>query len=819
METTHLMALVHAFRSLRRAPIYSVAVILTLALGLAAVGSIFAVVHGVLLTPLPYPEPERLISIQLRMADGAPVSHSPAVRETYRRLATQLEDVALFRTGSANIWARTDDASAENLTATWITASTMQLLRVRPLLGRGFSEDEERRGGPEAIILSESEWRTRFGAAPDVIGRTLIVNDVSREIVGVMPGHFLFPGPSTRVWLPAKHAEASTAGDFLYAAIARLEIGATIEGAQRELVSILPQMAELYPRLQSGGSTAEWLDETKTRPHVRALREAIAGNVAPTLWLLAAVAGLVLLVAWANVANLMLVRADARRQDAAVREALGASPLRASAQILAESILLGAAAAALASLVSLGAIAMLRAFGPAEFPRLTELSMGPSTVAAIVLVTLLGTAVTTAMLTGFLRPGRLSNELRAGARSQTSGTYRQRLRAGVTVLQIAVALVVLAGSAVLLRTAQRLHDVHPGFDADQVTTFRILLPFARYDDVSRVGFYARLTERMGRHPAVIAAGLTSRIPLGPGNSPQQSFLIEGDRRPRLLTVDVVGNGYFSAMRIPVVAGRDFQLLELQRPGEIIVSQRAVRTLFADAGGASVLGRTVTLDPGGPTYTIVGVVGDVRNEDLGTTPSAMVYRPQVVATVPALQPGPLPGMVLAVRSRVSSERVVDVVRGVVRDLDPSIPVFEVSSLHDVVRRSMASLTLTLRVMTAAALVTLLLGTIGLYGVMAYVVTLRTREFGLRMTLGADPGRIRRWVLARGLVLTAAGLALGLIIFGLATAYLRTSTYGIAAWDPLPIAGAILLLASTAVLACLVPALRAAAVDPAQALRAD
>lgn len=809
----------HALKSLKRTPVYAVTVVLTLALGLASVGSMFAVAHGVLLAPLPYGESDRLVSIHLDPMDGSRIGLSPAVHATYRRFSTQLEDIALYRTGSVNVWMESDDVGAEHLTATWVTASMMPLLRAPPLLGRTFSVDEERRGGPDAVILSEAEWRMRFGRAPDVLGRTLMVNNVPREVVGVMPAQFSFPGARTRMWLPAKHADDATAGDFFYAGVARLAPGATVASAQVELAAVLPRMGELFPHLRSGGSTAAWIDDVNPAPRVQALREALTGSIAPTLWMLAAVSALVLLVAWANVANLILIRADASRHDVAVREALGASPLRASAHVFGESLLLGAAAAALALLATLGALMALRAFGPVDVPRIEELAIGLRVAGFIVLVALLGTTVGTGILMRFDRPGRLSNRLGDGTRGQTPGKSRQRLRATSTVLQIAAALVVLAGSALLLRTAHTLRDVHPGFEADQVITFRILLPFARYQDSARVAFYARLTEQVGQLPSVLATGLTAKLPLGSGVMPEQAFRIEGEARSRPLPVNVVSDGYFRAMRIPMLAGRDFRPLESQQPGELIISQRAAMTLFADPGGTEALGKTLRLDPGGPTYTIVGVVGDVRYEDLALAPSAMAYRPQVVANVPGVEPGPLPAMALTVRSNAPPDALVAAVRGIVRELDPSIPVFEVSSMREVVRDSMARLTLTLTVMTAAAAVTLLLGMIGLYGVMAYLVALRSRELGLRMALGADPGHIVRWVLGRGLALTAIGVAAGLIVFALAVPYLRASISGIATWDPLPLLAAIVLLVCTAALACWLPALRAAAVDPAQALRAE
>jgi putative ABC transport system permease protein len=813
------MAFGPALRSLRRSPVYAIAVVVTLAVGLAAVGSMVAVVHGVLLAPLPYGEPDRLVSLQLGLADGTAIGQSPAFLATYRRHSTQLEDVALYRTGSANVWTHTEQAGAEHLTASWVTASTMRLLQAPPLLGRSFTDAEERRGGPEAVVLSEPEWRSRFASAPDILGQTLIVNDVPREIVGVMPARFAFPAASTRIWLPVKYTDTATMGDFLYTGLARLAPGATPASAQRELAVLLPKTAELFPRLQSGGPTAAWLDEARPVQRVLSLREALTDRIAPMLWLLAAVAGLVLLVAWANVANLMLVRTDARRQGVAIREALGASPLRASAPAIAESVLLGSVAAVLALLGSLVALGALKAFAPADLPRMDELTIGPWTAGIIVLVALLGSAGGTAILARLNRSQGVASGLHDGARGQTSGRRRQRLRSAATAIQIAAALVVLAGSGLLLRTAQQLHSVHPGFEADQVTTVRILLPFARYDETARVAFHARLTERASRLPSVQGAGLTARVPLGSGYTPAQDFVADGTARRRSLPVNVVSGGYFKSMAIPVLAGRDFRPLESQRPDELIVSQRAAALLFDDPRGTASLGRTARLEPGGPTYTVVGVVGDARYDDLALHPSAMVYRAQVAANAPGVDPGPLPGMVLSVRSTAPQEPLVDAIRSIVRDLDPGVPVFEVNSMADVVRQSMASLTLMLSVLTVAASVTLLLGMIGLYGVMAYVVTLRTREFGLRMALGADPRHIARWVLGRGLALTAFGVGAGLALFALAVPYLRALINGVPAWDPLSLLAAIALLVGTAALACWSPARHAASVDPAQALRAD
>ena len=808
------MLLTQAVRSLRRTPLFTATVILTLAIGLAAVGAMSAVVHGLLLSPLPYGSPDRLVTIQLELADGGRINHSPALQATWRRFSTQLSDVALYRTGSANVWSDSEDVAAEHLVASWVSASTMQMLQAIPLRGRHFTADEERRDGPEAVILSEAEWRARFRAAPDAIGRTLIINNVPRQVVGVMPDHFAFPAASTRLWLPAKSHDSTIAGDFLYAAVGRLAPEATSDSARQELAAILPKVAELYPHLQSGGSTAAWIDDARPTVRIQALREALTGSIAPTLWVLSAVAGLVLLVAWANVANLLLIRADSGRQALAVREALGASALRASAPLLIESLLLGAAAATLALLAASVAINALRMFGPTDLPRLHELAIGPSTAGIIVFAGLTSTLIGTAVLARLDRPKRVASGLHDGSRAHTAGRSRHSLRATVTVLQIAAAFVVVASAALLLRTAQRLQDVHPGFESAQVSTFRILLPFARYSDVARVAFHARLVERVGQLPSVQAAGLTAKLPLGAGGLPEQPFW-----RTYPLAVNVVSPGYFAAMRNPIIAGQDFRPLELQRADELVIGQRTAETLFGDPTGAAALGRTLTLDASGPAYTIVGVVGDVRYDDIAQPPAAMVYRPQVVSALPALQPGPLPGMTLAVRSDAPADALAAAVREIVRDLDPTIPVFDATSMDDVVRQSTARLTLAMSLTTAAAAVSLLLGMIGLYGVMAYQVALRTREFGIRIALGAAPKRVARRVVAYGLCLTAIVVAAGLTAFSLIVPSLRSFLTSIATWDPLPLAGATLLLGCTAALACWIPALRAAAVDPAQALRSE
>lgn len=808
----------HALKALQRAPAFAMAVILTLVLGIGAVGAMFAIVYGVLLAPLPYGKPDALVSIGLQGAEIPRIAQAPGMYFTFERFAKRLDGIALYRTGSTNLRMSDGDGAAESVVATWVTASMMPLLQIPPLLGRAFNADEERRGGPNAVILSESEWRNRFNSANDVIGKTLIVNDAPREIVGVMPARFIFPSAATRVWLPVKHTDSATVGDFYYAGVARLAPGATPELAQAELAAALPRMAELYPNLQTGGSTAAWLAEVRAMPVVKPLRDELTGEIAGTLWMLAAAVGLVLLVAWANVANLMLVRSESRQQELSVRQSLGASRLRIATQFLDESILLGVTAGVLALLFSYAAVKALVAFGPADVPRLAELTVGPMTIGFIALITIAGVMICAAVPMLHVRRSSLAQKLHDGARGQSTGKSRQRVRAGITVVQIAVALVVSVGSALLLRTAHQLYAVQPGFDATEVTTLRILLPFARYSGAANVAFYARLTELVNQLPSVHAAGLTMKVPLAEGAMLEQAFKIEGQGRTLPLPVNVIGNGYFAALRIPLLAGRDFRSLDVVQNGDVIISQRAAEAIFGGANGLAAVGQSLKLAPNGPIYTIVGVVGDVRDQDLATAPSAIIYRPQAMPKDAIVEPVPRPSMALVVHSSGPPGAVVSAIRQIVRGLDPKVPIFDVHSMPDVVRASTARLSLALTLMTAAAAITLVIGGIGLYGVMAYIVALRTREFGVRVALGAAPRRIAHLVLLRGLALTACGVALGFGLYAFAAPFLRVFLYGVTVSDPVTLVAATFVVVATASLASWLPARRAARVDPLEALRA-
>ncbi len=809
----------HALRSLRRTPAFAISALVTLLLGVAAVGAMFAVLYGVLLAPLPYRDPEHLVSIALQSADQRAIAQPPALHLTYRQHAKLLQDVGFYRSGSANIGIEGAGDVPERATATWVSASTLPLLGVRPLLGRSFVAEEESRDGPQAVMLSEAEWRSRFDAAPDVIGQVLTVNSVPRIVVGVMPAQFSFPTAYTRLWLPARFNSESVIGDFIYSGIGRLADGASAQQAQAELAAVLPHMAAAFPRLASGGSTATWVDDVKPQPIVHSLHDELTRGFAPMLWVLAAAAGLVLLVAWANMANLMLVRADARCGELALREALGAGRLRIATHFFGESLLLGVTAGLFAVPLVFAAVRALVVFGPADVPRLSELEVGPPTFAFMALIVVLGVVVCSAVPAIRMRAARASIRVRDNARGESPGKARQRVREGVAAMQIALALAVTAGSALLLRTSYSLNAVHPGFDAENVTLVQTLLPFARYDDATAVAFYARMSERAAQLPSVQAASVAKALPLRGDQSIVQTFQFDGGARTVTMPVNTVDSGFFDAMQVPLLAGRLFDDADPHRGAGILLSRRAAAQMFGDAEAAAAIGKTVSLAPAGPVYTIVGVVGDVRYQDLAVAPVAMAYRPHVVPSDPRVEPSSRHGMTLVVRSNGPSGAVVPAIREIVRDLDPGIPTFNIVSMTDVVHASKAQRSLALAMTAAAAAAALLLGMIGLYGVMAYWVALRTREFGIRVALGADAARISRVVATRGLLLSAAGIAAGLLVYALGAPLLRAFLFGVTATDPVTLAAAALLVLGVSAVATWLPARRAARVDPAEALRAD
>jgi putative ABC transport system permease protein len=817
----------YAWRSLRRAPLFSVTIVLALTLGIGSAAAIFAIVNAVLLRPLPYGHPDRLVGA---WHDLPPISMLHADQTlgtflTYKKFATTITGIGLYNDGSENVSDPEGRSDPERMSVAWATADVIPLLEVPPILGRTFSEGEDAPKGPYVAVISEGLWRSRFAGARDVIGKRLIVSGHSTEIVGVMPARFQFPSAGTQLWLP-HHLDPNTPfpGGFSHHGVARLKPGVTIEAAQRDFANVLPRIVDISPMLAPGITTRMLLEQAKPIPKLVPMRDDVVGDVARTLWIVAATAGLVLLVTCANVANLLLVRADARHRELSVRAALGAGRTRIMAQFFSESALLAAISSILAIATTYITIRMLVAAGPAEIPRLAEVRVDASVVLFTLGVAALVAAACSAIPAfRFMRADPLSG-LRDGGRAGTVGSHRQRARSALVAAQMAFALVVLAASGLLLRSFQRLHAVRPGFNPDGVATLWLAIPASRYaNDSSVVRFYLQLTERAAQLPGITAAGVASHVPLQSNGVDQDPFYVEGDagsatKIPPLETYSAVDAGYFRAMGIPLLAGRTFDRIDRQHGDEAIISSETSIRFFHDSTGRAAIGKRFRELPSGDWNTVIGVVGSVRDTSLQAPPTRAVYYPQAVAK-DTFSSGPHRTMALVAHTTGDVITTTRAMQRLVHEIDPTLPTFRVRSMREVTEASIARLTFTMTVLGVAAAGTLILGVVGLYGVIAYVVTLRTRELGVRIALGAQPRAVAAMVTRQGLTLSGVGIVIGLLLVAVVARFLRSFLFEVAPTDPMTLAGAAGTLVAFALLASWIPARRAARVDPTEALRAE
>jgi predicted permease len=817
----------YAFRSLRRAPGFSLAVVATLTIGIGSAAAIFGVVDAVLLRPLPYGHAEQLVaaSHELPPIGMAKAGQTAGTYFTYKRLAHTISGIAIYNDGSANVSDPDGRAQPERLPVAWVTANLFPMLEVKPILGRAFTDSEDVKDGPLVAMISEGLWRTRFGGDRNVIGKNLSLFERPTEIVGVLPSSFEFPDPATKIWVPRQlDPKDPYPGGFNHAAIARLKPGVSVADAERDFASVLPRMVDMFPNIAPGVTTQLLMDQAKPRPRLYTLRDDIVGEASKALWIVAAAALLVLLVTCANVANLLLVRADGRHRELSVRAALGAGRARVVAHFLTEAGVLAGVSAVLGLSAATVALRLLVAAGPAQLPRLSEVRMDGRVVAFTLLVTVLVAVACSAIpAIRFLRGDALSG-LREGGRSGTAGASRQRARAILVAAQMAFALVALAASGLLLRSFQRLHTVRPGFNPTGVATLWVSLPQVRYPrDTQVVRFYSQVVERAKQLPGVTAFGLTSRIPLSStGDMDQDPMLVEGKWDPskkigQLQMYSVADAGYFKAMGISLVAGKIFDRMEVQRGDESIISTQTAKEVFGDSTGVSALGKRFQILPKGPWHTIIGVVRSARDTSLFAPPTPAVFNPESISADSLNGPGWR--MALVARTNGDVQATTRSLQQIVRELDPGLPTFGAKSMEATVSESLARLSFTMIMLGVAAGVTLVLGVVGLYGVIAYVVTLRTRELGVRIALGAQPSSVAVMVARQGLALSAAGIVAGIVLLTVVGRFVRSFLFEVAPMDPLTIISSTALLAVFALLASWIPARRASMVDPTEALRSD
>ncbi|HEX9945014.1 MAG TPA: ABC transporter permease [Thermoanaerobaculia bacterium] len=809
-------------REFRRRPGFLLVAVFTLGVGIGANAAIFSVVNAVLIRPLPYPEPERLVMVW-HTAPGLKMDqfeHSDASYVLYRKNNRVLADLGILWEGSVTM---TGGEAPERVGAAGVTGSVFSLLRVPPALGRPIQEADERPQAEKVAVLSHELWRRRFGGDPRAVGRTLKIDGVATRVVGVMPAGFRFPSAETELWLPMTIDPARLeAGNFNYQAVGRLRPGVTPERAARELSALVWRIPEVYPesRISRG-----MIESAGLAILVHPLRDDVVGSLARILWVLLGSVGCILLIACANVANLFLVRAEARQREVAVRTALGATRGEVARLFLGESLALSLVGGVLGLALAAAGVRLLVSLRPEGIPRLEEIGVDGTVLAFTLLLALLAGLLTGGLAA--LRYGRpeLVPALKEGGRGGTAGRARHLARNVLVVIQVALALVLLVTSGLMVKSFWRLRNVDPGFDPRGVLTLRLNLPEAEYRDVfATARFVRQLLERVRAAPGVASAGTITSLPLSGSNSNSgysfEDFPLAPDQVPPILGTRFVSPGYFDAMGIPLIEGRVFDRIDpARRSNEVVVSQALAERFWP---GKSALGKRLTQGlPGEERQwcTIVGVVGSVRDIGLEEKPYESVY-------FPVLRPAPGPdersewvprSFSLVVKGRVDPAALVAPVRQAIWSIDPNLPLAQVRPLQEVVARSMARTSFTMLLLVIAAAVALLLGAVGIYGVISYVVSQRTQEIGVRMALGAGRRDISRMVLREGLGITLLGIAIGLAGAIALTRLMLALLFDVSPTDPATFAAVPVLLAAVALLASWMPARRAAAVEPLEAIR--
>ena len=822
-----------ATRRLLRARGFSIAAILTLTLGIGATTAVFSIVNAVLLRPLPYASPDQLVDLShtLAVSGVTRVDQSDATYLFYRRANRVFADVGVYRTIGVNVGrldgATSGDTRAERVPAARVSASTLTVLGATPIHGRAFRENEDRPDAPPVVLLAQRLWERKYGADPAIIGRQLEVDGVQREVVGILPADFDLPSTRTDVWVPIGIDPANTASAaFDYRGVGRLRPGVTLAAATADLQSLLPRMPEAFP----GRLTAAAIEQTNMRAVVRPLRDVVVGDIGRVLWVVLGAVAFVLLIACANVMNLFLVRAEGRHHELAVRRALGASRATLVREHVIEGAILAVIGVVFALGLAAGGVSTLRSLeGAIDIPRLAEVRIDGIVLGVAIAVTAVAVLLVSVIPALRAMGTSASSVLNEASRSMTAGRRRHRARHTLVVAQLALALVLLVGAGLMARSFARLRAVPAGVDAEHAFVFRVALPRAGYRDVAATSAYiARAMDAIRAVPGVQSAGVISKLPLIP-DARQDSALFVEDRPltpgtiPNVHQMAFTSPGYFEAMGVRILEGRPFDEPDLARVRHEVIVSRSVAQRYWPRDRA--IGKRVRMAPFGAWYTIVGVAEDVRGTALDQPPDEIVYLPVIVALGPRsndVAPTALwspRDIAFVARTAGDPSTIASRVEAAVRSIDPTVPAFGSRLMADVVSGAAARTTLTLMLLGIASVVALALGSVGIYGVISYVVSLRTREIAVRLALGARPSDVRRMVSRQAGALVVTGIALGLGAAAATTRLMAALLFGVDPGDPATMLLAALLLALVAVAASWIPAYRASGVDPAQALRSD
>jgi putative ABC transport system permease protein len=798
----------YGLRTLRKNPGFTAVAVIALALGIGANSAIFSVVNTVLLRPLPYKDPDRLVMVWEDDTRHGYPRDTPAAANyvDWREQNRVFEGMAAIADQSFNL---TGEGEPERIAGRRVSANLFPLLGVEPQLGRVFLPEEDQPGsGGRVVVLSHGLWQRRFGADPKIIGKPLNLNGQSFTVVGVMPSNFQFPTREDELWVPIAFGpkEAANRGNHYLEVVARTKPGVTLQQAQVEMNTIASRLQQQYPE-----------KNTDLGAVVVPLHEQVVGNIRPALLVLLGAVGFVLLVACANVANLLLARAAARQKEIALRVALGASRLRLIRQFLTESILLAALGGIVGLLLSFWGVNLLKAFIPENISQAKAITIDAGVMGFTLLVSLL-----TGLVFGLAPAMQASNfnlneTLKEGGRDSASGRRGNRIRNVLVITEVAVSLVLLIGAGLLINSFLRLRSVDPGFSVNNLLTMKVELPPRKYpDQARRSAFYTELLRRIEALPGVKSAAVTNWIPLvSQGDS--IGITIEGRPAPppgkeAIVVTRVVSPDYFPTMGIQLLRGRQFDERQdrHESPAAAVISETMARRFWP---GEDPTGKRISQGtPESPDdwMTIVGVVKDVRQFGLDAEPKPQMYL--LYAQADFFAPSHL-----VISTNVEPRSLTATVRSTVWEIDKDQPVSNISTMEDVLSESIARQRFSMLLLVIFAAVALVLAAVGIYGVMSYSVAQRTREIGIRMALGAQRSDVLKLAVGQGLKLVLIGVLIGLAGALILTRVMASLLFGVSATDPITLTSISLMLICVAVLASYIPARRATRVNPLVALR--
>ncbi len=803
----------HTVRRLARTPIFTITTVVTLALGIGANTAIFSMINSMLLKPLPFPQPDRLVAAW-QTAPGVNIKDlnaSIADYVTYREESKAFADAAIWTGGSATVTEFADPERVDGISATF---RLLPMLGVLPILGRGFTEKDDASSSPQVVMLGYGYWQRRFGGDPKVIGRRIMADGKAREIIGVLPEGFWFMDMRHDLMLPLQFDRAAIRlAGYQFQGVARLHAGVTLQQANADVARMIAMELRRFPPPK--GMSLQMMEDARLAPNLRMLADDLVGDIGRSLWVVMAMIGLLLLVACANVANLLLVRTEGRAQELAVRAALGAGSGRIARELFIESMVLALTGGILGVGFAIAAVKLAVSKSPARLPRLEQISVDSTALLFTLVISIVAGIAFGAIPVWKNGGAHVMAALRAGGRNASSSRERNIARNSLTAVQVALALVLLIGSGLMIRTFYSMRGVHPGFNhPEALETLRISIPSsANRNDAEVLVKQHSLVDRLAGIPGVSVVGLTSSLPMAGPTSQDPIYARDHtyavNQIPPLRRFITAAPGTFQALGVPLAAGREYTWTDIHEKRKVVlISENFAREYWGSAQAA--IGKQIRENMNDPWSEVIGVTGDVRQDGVDKKAPATVYWPLRSAD----------SITFLIRSpQVGTEKFAGEIRQNVWAVSSNLPITEMKTMQEIYEKSMSRTAFTLMLLAVSGGMALLLAAVGIYAVISYSVAQRTREIGIRMALGAQRGNLKMMFVRNGLVWGGIGVAAGLAGAVSLSRLMAALLFDVSPVDPLTYSVVVVGLLAVAVGASYLPARRITRVDPLEALRAD